>query len=140
MSDNKAVRDLVEKSYGICRMTGSFSSDFYDLFLASSPLVREKFADTDMQTQQRMLDQGIRHLIRYFHAPSQVTLDKMQELGRSHSKSRLNIEPALYAIWLDVLLKTVAKHDPDFDDELENAWRKVAEYGITAMLAMYNQI
>lgn len=139
MSDNQTIRDRVEKSYGICRMTGTFAADFYEAFLAASPEVREKFINTDMQTQQRMLDHGIRHLIRYYHEPNQLTLDKMRELGKSHSTSHLNIKPALYALWLDVLLKTVAVHDPDFDPELESAWRKVAEHGIAAMQAMYDQ-
>lgn len=135
MTDKQATRDMVEKSYGLCRMNGGFASDFYAAFLNMSPLIREKFANTNMDTQQRMLDFGIRHLIRYFHEPSQVTIDKMQELAVSHGKGRLAIEAEWYGLWLDALLDTVKKHDPNVDQALENAWRQVAEYGIAAMLA-----
>lgn len=139
MADNKTIHDIVEKSYGLCRMTGTFAADFYSLFLDMSPRIREKFTNTNMVNQQRLLDHGIRHLIRYFHEPDPVTAEKMEALGKSHNKAGLNVEPDLYSLWLDTLLKTVTKHDPDFGPEVESAWRAVAEHGIKTMQAMYDK-
>lgn len=139
MTDNKAIRDRVEKSYGACRMTGTFTSDFYSLFLGLSPRISAKFSGTNMEHQQRMLDHGIRHLIRYFHEPNAVTVEKMNALSESHSKTELNIEPDLYPFFLEALLKTVATHDPDFDTDTEEAWRMVTAHGIAAMQAVYDK-
>lgn len=91
-----------------------------------------------MEQQKRLLDQGIRHLILFYHEPSAITAAKMTELGESHAKSELNIGPDLYELWLAALLKTVAENDPKFDAELEAAWREVANHGISVMLSMHD--
>lgn len=138
MTDTKSVCALVDKSFGRCRMTGTFIDDFYTEFLGSSPVVAEKFKNTDMEQQKRLLDQGIRHLILFYHEPSAITAAKMTGLGESHAKSALDIGADLYELWLAALLKTVADNDPKFDAELEAAWREVANHGIAVMLSMHD--
>ncbi len=40
--------DLVMQSYGRCCASSGFFDSFYQYFLASSPEIREKFANTNM--------------------------------------------------------------------------------------------
>lgn len=137
--NDQILKEMVDKSYTRCRLTGTFIDDFYKVFLSSSPKIEEKFRKTDWETQKRMLDHGIRHLILFFHEPSPVTAEKMVQLGESHSRNRLNIEPELYDFWLSALLSTVAESDPKFNPELEEAWKTVVDRGISVMKSMHDE-
>ena len=46
--------------------------------------------------------------------------------------------PELYEAWLDSLIATARESDPDFDDELELAWRVVLAPGIAYMKFRYD--
>lgn len=138
MTDAAALRDQIDKSYGRCRMTGTFADDFYRRFLGSSPRIAEKFSATNMDQQKRMLDHGVRHLILFFHEPSPITAAKMLSLGESHARSALNIAPDLYPLFLDCLLGAVEENDPQFSPELDEAWRHVASHGINVMISMWD--
>ena len=89
-----------------------------------------------MENQKQLLRAGIAHLIMGFkgHPLSQI---KLQKLGKSHSQNQLDIPPSLYKIWLSCLLKTIAKHDPDYNSEVEAAWKEVMNKGIETMAAHY---
>ena len=137
--NDRVLREMVDKSYTRCRLTGTFLDDFYKTFVATSPKIAEKFRKTDWESQKRMLDHGIRHLILFFHEPSPVTAEKMIQLGESHSISRLNIDPELYDFWVSALISAVAENDSEFSAELEKAWKTVVESGISVMKSMYNE-
>lgn len=47
--------DIVMQSYGRCCASDGFFDSFYDHFLASSPEVRDKFANTHMPGQKLLL-------------------------------------------------------------------------------------
>ncbi|BBL69565.1 LuxR C-terminal-related transcriptional regulator [Methylogaea oryzae] len=127
------IQTLVDKSYVRCATTGRFASDFYQAFLNSSPLVAEKFANTDMEHQARLLDYAIRTLILFFRDPMAVTVETIRALGVLHDRQHLNIDPSLYDPWLDALLAAVEKNDPDFNRQLANAWGQVVRHGVAAM-------
>lgn len=136
--NDRLLKEMVDKSYTRCRLTGTFIDDFYNAFIATSPRIAEKFRKADWEAQRRLLDHGIRHLILFFHEPSPVTAEKMIQLGESHSRSRLNIEPDLYDFWVSALISTVAESDPKFNPELDAAWKTVVERGIAVMKSMHD--
>lgn len=135
-NDKKELQNLVDASYRRCLMGGTFTRDFYDLFLKNEE-ISEKFVNVDMERQMRLLDGGIRYLILFYHDPNFITLEKMIQLGKSHAKSKLNIAPHLYDVFQDILLKTVEDNDPKFNIKIENSWRDVACHGISVMKSMY---
>ena len=51
--------DIVMQSYGRCCASDGFFDSFYDHFLATSPEVRDIFANTNMAGQKLLLRQGI---------------------------------------------------------------------------------
>lgn len=129
-----SASDLVMQSYGRCCASPSFFDDFYRHFLASSPQIRAKFAETDMPAQKLLLRQGILNLVMYARGMSD---SKLRALGESHSRTRLDIRPELYDLWLDALLLTVSSHDGQFGPALREAWREVLGKGIALIKAGY---
>lgn len=57
--------NIVMQSYGRCCASDGFFDSFYERFLASSPEVRGKFANTDMKGQKLLLRQGILNVVLY---------------------------------------------------------------------------
>ena len=126
--------DLVMQSYGRCCASDGFFDSFYQNFLASSPQIRDRFANTDMPAQKLLLRQGILNLVMYARGMPDT---KLRALGESHSRERLDIRPELYDLWLDALLLTVSGHDKQFNESIRNAWREVLNKGISVIKAGY---
>jgi hemoglobin-like flavoprotein len=133
-----SAAEQVKLSYGRCCMRPTFFDDFYNDFTSTSAAVRAKFTKTDFAKQKALLRQGIAYLIM-FNSGSPSASSAIRKLGETHCKSRLNIEPAMYELWLGALLRTVRKHDPQFTPELGADWRSVLNKGIAAMKSVYNQ-
>lgn len=126
--------DLVFQSYGRCCNRDEFFIDFYDAFMGSSPDIKNRFIDTDMAAQRHLLRNGIMQLIMYARGMSDR---KLRSLGESHNRSHYNIKPEWYSLWLDALMKTVRRHDPEYSRELEAAWREVLAPGIDLIRGAY---
>ncbi|WP_263144173.1 globin [Pseudomonas sp. RIT-PI-AD] len=126
--------DRVMQSYGRCCASPEFFDSFYRHFLASSPLIREKFLNTDMQAQKLLLRQGILNLVMYARGMPDT---KLRALGCSHARDALDIRPELYDLWMDALLLTIGEHDKQFDGDTRAAWREVLVKGINVIKASY---
>ena len=129
-----SAANLVMQSYGRCCASPDFFDSFYRHFLASSPLIREKFVDTDMTAQKQLLRQGIMNLVMHARGMSD---SKLRALGESHSRQRLDIRPELYDLWLDALLLSISAHDKACDADIRQAWREVLNQGIAVIKAGY---
>ena len=126
--------DLVFQSYGRCCRKDDFFVDFYDFFMASSEAIRAQFANTDMPAQRHLLRNGVMQIILVARGMSDR---KLRDLGESHSRKRMDIQPEWYALWEEALLKTVRVHDPDYTPELRQAWREVLKPGIDLIRGAY---
>ena len=124
----------VMQSYGRCCASLGFFDDFYQRFLASSPVIRAKFAATDMLAQKHLLRAGILNLVLHARGMSD---SKLRALGQSHSREGFDIRPELYDLWLDALLQTVAEHDREVRAEDLTAWREVLGKGIALIKSCY---
>lgn len=115
----------------------AFFEAFYDAFIGSSSEVAQKFKHTDMTRQQAMLKKSFYHLLSFYACNNaDYYLDKV---AISHNRYHLDIRPGLYDHWLDVLLATVRRFDPEHDDSVELAWRLVMTPGIVYMKFHYNR-
>jgi hemoglobin-like flavoprotein len=124
----------VMQSYGRCCASPGFFDAFYQRFLASSPVIRAKFAATDMLAQKHLLRAGILNLVLHARGMSDA---KLRALGQSHSREGFDIRPELYDLWLDALLQTVAEHDREVRAEDLTAWREVLGKGIALIKSCY---
>ena len=114
--------DSVFQSYGRVCNKDRFFVDFYDHFMSSSDAIRAQFVDTDMQL--------------VLHARGMPDT-KLRALGKSHDRTGYNIKPEWYGLWLDALMRTLRKHDPEFSDELEASWRRAIEPGVRLIKEAY---
>ena len=131
-----APNDIVQQSYAACCLSPKFFDDFYDAFLASSSEIAAKFVNTNMAKQKQLLRDGISFMIM-FSKGSAAGQAKVKRLGETHAQDRMDIKPQWYDLWVNALLKAVAKHDPKFTPALDRAWRTVLSKGIDSMRRQY---
>jgi hemoglobin-like flavoprotein len=124
--------ELFNDSLERCTQNRSFMERFYDLFVASSPEVMEKFKFTDFRRQRRMLKASLYMLV--FAAEGRPEgFVHMEEIAKKHGAGNLNVKPEMYDLWIESLLKTVSEFDRGFNPEVERAWRNMLHAGISYM-------
>lgn len=126
--------DQVFQSYGRCCKRDEFFSDFYTYFMSASEAIKQRFVNTDMAAQRHLLRSGVLQLILVARG---MPDRKLRALGESHNRSNYNINPEWYSLWLDALMKTVRRHDPEYTADLESAWREVLTPGIDVIRGAY---
>lgn len=126
----------VEESFERCLLKGDVVERFYALFMDSHPDIKPRFANTNFDSQKKLLRQSIGLAI--LHARNNpVGRIGIDRLARSHSKSGLNIPPHLYAYWKKSFLQAVAEFDSEFSQELNVGWERVLQKTIDDISAGY---
>lgn len=115
-----------------------FFEAFYERFLSTSVEISRLFKDTDMGRQRTMLKKSFYSLLT-FYASSNAD-QHIEQIAHSHSRSKLNIRPELYDLWLEALIETAREFDFEFSPRTELAWRLVMAPGIVYMKFHYDQI
>lgn len=115
-----------------------FTSHFYDRFIGASDEVREKFKDTDMQRQVRMLEDSLLVVANAVQSKDgSIARGELPRIAARHGRDGLAIRPALYELWADCLVETARECDPAFRDEIEQSWRAVLGFGVQYMIERY---
>ena len=118
-----------------CSARRGFLDRFYLRFMASSPQVREKFAETDFVRQKTALSASLHTMARAVQGGPEELDRSLGELAERHGRSQLDIGSAMYDHWLDALLSTVRDFDPEYSHEVRDAWEGVMQIGIRYLLA-----
>jgi hemoglobin-like flavoprotein len=122
--------DAVRSSFNRCLMADAKIVDrFYNLFLDSHPDIRPMFANTDFDTQKRLLRQGISYVIGVANG-AELSKRNLARIRESHSKGKLNIRPELYVYWMQSLMTVVKETDPEMTDDLEILWYDALNAGV----------
>jgi hemoglobin-like flavoprotein len=108
---------------------------FYDRFITASPEVGAKFAGSDIKRQHRMLRQSLLHALKF--SLHKTSSDFLESLAKLHGVTGLDIPARLYDRWMECLVESVQACDPDFDHQVELAWRVVLAPGIAFMKHAY---
>jgi len=122
--------DLAQASYDRCRPSEAFMTDFYEAFLASDPTIPPLFAQTDFSRQKRLLQHALGLLMSFARRPNPNLLERIAE---RHGPADLNIPLEHYPLWVKAVLVAVQKHDPQFSDEISEAWKAALAPGIRYM-------
>jgi len=119
-----------------CLADPGFLQRFYELFLGSSPAVAARFAETDFERQRRALGSSLYVMVMAAER-SEPAVAYLERIAERHSRAQLDIEPGLYDLWLDCLLRTVRERDPQVSDEVVDAWHEAMRVGIELMRSRY---
>jgi hemoglobin-like flavoprotein len=115
-------------------------NEFFDSFYANlvdqETEIAQMFAETDMQKQNELIEEGIGYLIAFAEGDS-LAEAKIRELGKSHSRGFLNVRPEFYPLWAESLMKAIHEHDPEQTPELDGRWRTAITPGIALMVSIY---
>lgn len=127
----------VQQSYGRCRRSGDFVNRFYERFLDADPRVAGVFGNTNWIQQKRALGQAISAALSYAEGETFVrsTLERMAQVHSRHG--RVPIEPALYGLWLNCMVRTASETDPKWSNELESRWRAALSPAIDLFIEHY---
>ncbi len=131
--------DSVTRSYGRCLAQGNLLFDrFYDHFFRSSPVIAKMFLHTDMVKQKALLRAGLNYAIMYSTDTGKLAAEGvLKRIQQSHSRSRLNVDPKLYPLWINSLIKAIEETDPKFTPELGKAWEQVLNNAVTYIISGY---
>ncbi len=128
-----------ERSLLRCESRWDFLDRFYARFVASSPAVAAKFANTDFVRQKRALRASLHHLLLAAQNEGGGPDAHLREIADRHGAGQLDIGAELYDLWLDSLLATVRECDPEFSPEVEKAWEAVMMVGIHYLCRNYDR-
>ncbi len=128
--------ETVQASYDRCVASGDFWKTFYDIFLAKSPDIASKFAQTDFNKQKNLIKASVAMMIR-LGTGNENARRIIEKVGDTHCRQALDIRPELYEWWLDSLCEAVQRHDSTYTPELERLWRENMKEGINLVTSRY---
>jgi hemoglobin-like flavoprotein len=121
-----------------CLAAPGFLDSFYERFMGSSEEVREKFRNTDMKRQARVLEDSLYVVANAVQGEERSPArGALPALAARHSRQDLDIRPGLYDLWIDCLVETARVHDPQFDAGVESAWHDTLVFGADFLRQRY---
>jgi hemoglobin-like flavoprotein len=135
-TDDRTLQTF-DASLARCNANPAFLDRFYAIFLASSPRIREKFAQTDFARQKVALQASFTAMLAAARGETAASNQNLNGLAERHSSRQLNIGAELYDLWLDSLLAAVKECDPQYDPQVRDAWERVMMVGIGYLLSHY---
>ncbi len=136
--ETQTPRELFIQSLDRCTRRSSFIPAFYERFISSSPVVREKFKDTSFDRQYGMLLRSLRISADATNGRPEALIE-ISDRAISHNREHLDIQPELYELWLDNLILTAEEFDEQWNEKIEHAWRTILGFVVKRMTAAYNQ-
>ncbi len=133
---SNADKKLFRASLKRCLESPDFIDRFYDFFVNSSPLVAEKFTNTDMTHQKQMLKNSL-YVLELMAGHDPKTMNSLQSLAHSHNRSGHAITGQLYDLWLDSILKAAQSCDSSFDSATVDVWRRAMMPSINYLHSHY---
>lgn len=129
-------KEIFLKSLERCTSSNKFIPSFYQRFLAASEEIRDKFKHTDFKRQNKMLVRSLK-LAAGATAGEAKSLQELRDRAETHDRHHLDIRPELYDHWRDAIVITAGEFDPQWSDEVEEAWNSVLGYVINHMIKYY---
>ena len=127
---------LAKESLRRCLERPGFLERFYELFMDSSPVVYGKLKHMNMAHQMIMVKSSL-HIMMAMASGGLQQQKALQELAELHSRRQKDVQPELYDLWLDAMIKAASESDPHFNTQIEEAWRIALMPGIEFMKSRY---
>jgi hemoglobin-like flavoprotein len=133
---DERVIEVYNDSLERCMARPEFLHRFYELFIRSSDEVAEKFKNTDMKKQERVLKYSLYTLLLAVGGGESGRAE-LERLAEVHNRKNRDIKPHLYDLWLDCLLQAVREYDGAYGPEVERSWRQILGTGINHLKERY---
>ena len=130
--------EAVKHSYGRAALKPAFFDRFYDIFLGSHPSFKPMFQRTDFNKQKQLLKTGVAMMLSHLEGKPVGTMT-LNRIAESHSKKRLNIQPALYQYWIDSLVAAAKECDSQWTPDIERSWQKALRAGVDYITEQYDK-
>ncbi len=130
------LMESAKRSFERCCVDPQFFPMFYQDFFIRCPEARQRFAQTDFERQHKLLRHAI-NLLLIFPAQPKEDRTLLDRIAERHSRKDLNINPVLYDPFVESLIQTIARFDPEFTESLELAWRATVAPGVAYMQSKY---
>lgn len=122
---------LLNESLQRCLANDLFLETFYKSFIESSPEIKNFFKNTDFQKQFDMMGKSLMTMIAASEA-NWISDQQLTRLADIHRK--LNIKPEHFELWETSLLTSIQLCDPEYNNEVKNAWKIIIQRGKDFML------
>jgi hemoglobin-like flavoprotein len=117
-----------------CLAAPGFLESFYERFVSSSEEVREKFKNTDMRRQARVLEDSLYVVANAVQGEeNSLARGALPAIAARHGRQDRDIPPHLFDLWIECLVETVRSHDPQLTPAVEAAWRETLTFGADYM-------
>lgn len=127
---------MASASYQRCCENPGFFEAFYRNFFTVCPEAAPRFANTDFARQNKLLRHAFGLLLIFPKQPdAEPTV--LTRVAERHGRRDLNVPPSFYPPFVDSLIATVKQYDPACTPEVEGAWRRTVEKGVTYMVSKY---
>lgn len=126
-------------SFHRCQAVPGFFDSLYQKLINSSDEVRAKFANTDFERQKRLVRTSFYLLMLSAQDKMNGPEKYLEGIAIRHSAEQLDIAPHLYSLWLECLLSTVEDTDPNYSEDVEEAWRELMNVGVLYLISEYRR-
>jgi hemoglobin-like flavoprotein len=127
---------VARASYQRAAEVPDFFPGFYRRLFEVRPETEPLFAQTEFERQHKLLRHAI-GLLLTFPEESDREPTILSRIAERHSRRDLGIEPSLYPPFLESLLDTIKRCDPQFTPAVEHAWRTTLAKGLAYMQSRY---
>lgn len=116
--------EIYNDSFENCLAKERFLPRFYELLMASSQELRERFSDTDFERQTRILKRSL-YILTMASVGTDEAREELIRLGKSHGQQGMGVPAYMYDLWLDCLIQTVKEFHTDWRPDIERSWREM---------------
>ena len=127
---------IARASYERSCARSDFFQAFYRRLFEVRPEVKPFFANTDFERLHKLLRHAI-GLLLIFPAQRETEPTILARVAERHSRRDLGIDPSYYPSFLEALIDTVKRCDPEFTPTVEQAWRTTLAKGFAYLQSKY---
>jgi hemoglobin-like flavoprotein len=136
MTVDQATMEVAKASFARCSGSDAFFEAFYRNFFAVCPEAEPMFARTDFARQIKLLRHAI-GLMLIFGAQPEAEPTVLSRVAERHSRRDLAVRAELYEPFVASLIETVAQYDPEFTDDVDDAWRRTIAPAVAYMQSKF---
>lgn len=128
---------LVHESFLRASRNPLFAKDFYENLFFLYPTIKNYFAQTDFDHQEKAIMHGMEFLMGFLDQKNENARNQILRISKTHSAEGMKIHPHHYYYWLEALIMTAKKSDAGWHHDLEYYWREVISFPVSFITSQY---